>query len=353
MKIYHQTNLFVQHILSDRILAHILFWIAYYSYRLYWYAIFVGINTPENVTVVQTLEMPLKIAVVYINLYLLMPFLLSRKYLTGYVLAVLGLLTVATLLQREIVGFCIQQGFIGASYDLFSFNRLISIASHIVNVFVLTTLIKVVKDAYLNLKINKQLMEDKLETELKFLKSQINPHFFFNTLNNLYALVLIKSDEAPAVILKLSDLMSYMLYETNQAEVALDKEIKYLQDYVALEKLRFGEELTLSFEVSGHIAQQKIHPVLLIPFVENAFKHAKKDTSQKVWIAIRLAVEENGLVLEVKNSFAPPSAEKTGSGGIGLANVQRRLELLYKNKFDLQTSTQENVFVALLHIDLD
>lgn len=184
---------------------------------------------------------------------------------------------------------------------------------------------------------------------MNFLKAQIQPHFFFNTLNNLYSLTLKKSDQAPEVVLKLSSLMSYMLYESNAPKVPLGKEISYVQNYLDLEKLRFGQRLDISFEMEGPIEAVKIPPMILILFIENSFKHGIKNNVHKVRIEISLKVDGETLFFRVKNPLGDRIFQHK-SMGIGLKNAARRLDLLYGDQYQLELSQSENDFIVSLKI---
>jgi LytS/YehU family sensor histidine kinase len=219
-----------------------------------------------------------------------------------------------------------------------------------------TTAIKLAKDWIQNQQhlayISQQMKEKEkqyLEAELNFLRSQIQPHFFFNTLNNLYSLTLKKSDQAPEVVLKLSDLMSYMLYESNTPKISLNKEITYLQNYLDLEKLRFGRRLHVSFEIEGQIADVCVPPLIFILFVENSFKHGAKNIVNKIQIDISLKVEDEFLFFRVQNPVSVIDATPL-STGIGLKNVRRRLELLYADNYNLETVRKENEYIVSLKI---
>ena len=209
-----------------------------------------------------------------------------------------------------------------------------------------TTAVKLSKDWIQNQQLMKEKEKQYLETELNFLKAQIQPHFFFNTLNNLYSLTLKKSDQAPEIVLKLSALMSYMLYESNTPKVSLSKEITYLQNYLDLEKLRFGQRLVVTFEMEGQIEEVNIPPMILILFLENSFKHGVKNNLNKIRIEISLKVEEGFLFFRVKNPVAENTS--TGNTGIGLKNAKRRLELLYGNNYRLDLSEKQNEFIVSL-----
>ena len=172
------------------------------------------------------------------------------------------------------------------------------------------------------------LEKEKLETELKFLRAQINPHFLFNTLNNIYALARKKSDSTPDVVLKLSKLLRFMLYESGNRFISIADELKVLEDYIELEKIRFNQRLKLTIVKSIDDETQKIAPLILLPFVDNAFKHGVSETRFDSFINIRIQLEQGRLQLMVENS--KENTEGTDNGGqIGLRNVQRQLELMY------------------------
>ncbi|HEX3386090.1 MAG TPA: histidine kinase [Mucilaginibacter sp.] len=170
----------------------------------------------------------------------------------------------------------------------------------------------------------------------------------FNTLNSLYALTLKRSQQASRVVLRLSDLMHYMLYEASANKVQLKNEIKYLEDYISIEQMRFAERLELSFQYSGDIEGKLIAPLLLLPFVENAFKHGIEDDSG--WVTINLQVVKNCLFFKIENSCKGISKQK--GKGLGLSNVRRRLELIYPTKHELAINHSKGVFEAELQIDL-
>jgi LytS/YehU family sensor histidine kinase len=200
-----------------------------------------------------------------------------------------------------------------------------------------------------------ELRNETLQSELKFLKSQINPHFLFNTLNSLYALTLKKSDLAPEIVLRLSEMMRYMLYECNEKQVPLEKEVNYLMNYLELEKLRHGNKLDVKLNISGQINHQKIAPLMFIPFVENSFKHGVSHHIAKGFVNINIEAEDQQLDLTIENSKNPtmPSTSLKKSGGIGLANIKRRLELLYPNQYQLNISEQPNTYSVTLKINLN
>jgi two-component system, LytTR family, sensor kinase len=205
---------------------------------------------------------------------------------------------------------------------------------------------------YIKLKQAEQKLRiEKQEAELNYLKSQTNPHFLFNTLNNIYSLTRDKSDLAPESILRLSKILRFMLYEAGGAYIAIEQELKIISDYIALEKLRYDESLQVNFNYDIEDMKQAIPPLLLIPLVENAFKHGVSETRQNPSVHIHLSLRHRQLKFIVKNSAEAASGGKTVKENIGLSNLRRQLELLYTN-FSLVTRQEETEFIAVLEINL-
>lgn len=197
-----------------------------------------------------------------------------------------------------------------------------------------------------------QLRAEKLDAELQALKSQIHPHFLFNTINNLYALARRKSDKTAPVALKLASLLRYILYESAKPAVRLEQEVQNLRDYVELEKLRFDEErLTVKMAVEMDNPLQQITPLLLLPLVENAFKHGVSEQREEARVDIRIELKNNILEVIIRNTKSADPQENPQ--GIGLKNVRRQLELLYPGRHRLDITTGENTFTAGLRIDFD
>lgn len=202
--------------------------------------------------------------------------------------------------------------------------------------FVVSLGIRVIDEWFKSESRNKTIESEKLATELSFLKSQINPHFLFNTLNNIYLLVIKKSDKAPDAILKLSNIMRYVLNESKEAFVPLEDEIEHLKQYIDLHRLRFTNKVELDFMIQGDYATNQIAPLLLIPFVENAFKYGVSAHEQSP-IRILIQVNQNKLTLQVENRKFVSNPLFTEQYGIGLKNTRRRLDLLYPDRYTLET----------------
>jgi two-component system LytT family sensor kinase len=195
-----------------------------------------------------------------------------------------------------------------------------------------------------------QLRIEKQEAELNYLKSQTNPHFLFNTLNNIYSLAKDKSDLAPESILRLSKILRFMLYETSGAYISIEQEVKIITDYIALEKLRYDKSLRVSFKYDIENMQLSVPPLLLIPLVENAFKHGVSETRNEPFIDIRLSADQQQLKFFVKNSTEEPE-EWNVKENIGLSNLRRQLLLLYTD-YNLSVQQKDSAFTATLNINL-
>jgi LytS/YehU family sensor histidine kinase len=199
----------------------------------------------------------------------------------------------------------------------------------------------------------KEVENERLMAELNFLKAQINPHFLFNTLNNLYYLAYTKSVNTTEVIAKLSDVMRYMLYEANHSLVPLRKEIDYVENYIDLERLRLNNQIPVQITVDGPVDSVYIAPLILITFLENAFKHGVVNNDPNSWVKISLQVIGKECVYEVENSkLNKVNGEQHEKSGIGLLNVRRRLELSYPNKYQLQIEDLPDRYKITLKLDL-
>ncbi|MCW3463497.1 sensor histidine kinase [Chitinophaga nivalis] len=196
-----------------------------------------------------------------------------------------------------------------------------------------------------------QLRIEKQAAELNYLKSQTNPHFLFNTLNNIYSLARDKSDLAPESILRLSKILRFMLYETSGRYIAIEEELKIIDDYIALEKLRYDDSLRVSFHHNIEDRKQALPPLLLMPLVENAFKHGVSETRNQPFVDIHLSVNQRQLTFYVKNSTESFPGEKAVRENIGLSNLRRQLELLYTD-FSLTVQPDTGVFTVTLNINL-
>lgn len=280
----------------------------------------------------------------YGNALFLYPRLLNRVYWPVYVASVILLIFSFYWVKLYIL----TTWFPGASPDARSHVLFPSVVAFIASVFYSITVDKI--------RTEKQQKENEamqLEVELKFLRSQISPHFLFNVLTSLVSLARKKSDHLESSLLMLSGLIRYMLYDTGK-KISVQQEVEYLESYIALQKMRFGRDVKIVFnaDISPGEAYHSIEPMLLIPFVENAFKHGTGYVDQP-FIDIRLTVKENLLVLQVKNKFeGKTDTSKDDSSGIGLRNVRSRLTLLYPGRHDLVIGMDKNLFRIHLTLKL-
>jgi len=196
-----------------------------------------------------------------------------------------------------------------------------------------------------------QLRIEKQQAELNYLKSQTNPHFLFNTLNNIYSLARDKSDLAPESILRLSKILRFMLYEAGGEYIAVEQELKIISDYIALEQLRYDESLRINFNHDVEDMKQALPPLLLMPLVENAFKHGVSETRDQPFVDIHLSINKRQLAFVVKNSTEESTADENGKENIGLSNLRRQLELLYTD-YNLTIEQGNFMFTAVLKINL-
>jgi len=212
--------------------------------------------------------------------------------------------------------------------------------------------IKLLKRWWLKQKETELVAKEKLTAELQLLKAQIHPHFLFNSLNNIYSFALEGSPRAPEMIQKLSGLLHYMLYGCKQPLVPLEKELKMIQDYISLEKIRYGERLKMDFKIKQDSHHHMIAPLLLIPFVENSFKHGTSKMLSRPYVNLNITVSENILYLNITNSRASEFEEISISGnrGLGLKNVKKRLALLYPGQHELQTMDDAGSYTVWLKI---
>ena len=191
---------------------------------------------------------------------------------------------------------------------------------------------------------------------MHLLQSQLSPHFLFNTLNNLYGISISHSEKIPTLLLKLSELLRYSVYDAKETFVSLNDEIKYLNNYVDFEKIRIGERLQLNLDIEDLPAREiKIAPMLLIVFVENAFKHSKNTTDIKIFVEIAIKIWGNSILISISNSKSPVEKDKdmeAKHSGLGLANVRKRLELLYPNGYDLKIEEGKELYSIMLRLNI-
>jgi len=284
------------------------------------------------------------IFLVYVNLRMLIPTFLDRGKYLQYILSI-PLLLLAAYGVHEVT-FELIFPLMDSDYYMVSFAEWQVLIGIFLIYLILTTLIKLSKSWYRL----QQVEKEKLSLELNSLKTQINPHFLFNSLNSIYSQALAKSDQTPETVLELSNLLRYMLYEVGEEKVPLAKEVEMLENYIELQKLRLEAGCNVGFTVLGDLEGVMIAPLLLFPLVENAFKHGLKDASEQAFIDIQLKIGA-GIVFCIKNKLGQiDDVEKGKYGGIGLENVRRRLELIYPNSHEFEILKTATDFEAKLKL---
>jgi len=335
-----------------RIIQHKAFWVLSFFVFLY---IFKTGAKPEKVDYVYSLLFQLTLLpAVYINIELILPRLGNRKR---------NLLSLLSLIVIIIFFAWINYNFfdnwsakVFPDYFFISYFTFPEVFLIFIVYIIITMLLKLSKSWFLVSRLQKELLEkekQKAEMELKALKAQVNPHFFFNTLNSIYSMALDKDERLPGTVLQLSDLMRYFLYESKDNFVPLEKELAVADDYIALQKIRSGEQLSIEIIKQGEVNGQKIAPLLLITFLENAFKHGAKGSSGNTFIKLDIKVEKNKLNFTVENNKGFIDEVNTGDhNGLGLENVKRQLELLYPGKHLLNIKDEQDRFVVALQLSL-
>lgn len=221
-----------------------------------------------------------------------------------------------------------------------------------IKIIIAASVIKVAKHWWFKQKEKEQLEIEKIDTELQLLKAQIHPGFLFTTLNNIYSSALIASPKAPEMLMKLSEILSYMLYECNDSEVSIDKEIKMLKDYMALEKTRFGDKLEMYILMKGSGAEEKIAPLLLLHFIENSFKQCSSRMTAQPWVSLEIKIENRVLDMKLMNGKSPEKQITDEPEEDGLYQAQRRLELLYPGRYQLEITEEPEIMMVSLQIKL-
>ena len=335
-----------------RIFQHLFFWVLSFFLFL---AIFKTGPRPEKVDYVYTaLFQATLFPAVYLNLELLLPKLSNRKWILLYILSLSSIIILFAWLNYNF--FAKWSVTLFPDYFFISYFTLREIIFFFIIYIVITTLLKLSKSWFLVSELQKELLEkekQKTEVELKALKAQINPHFFFNTLNSIYSMALDKDDRLPNTVLQLSDLMRYFLYESKDNFIPLEKELTVVNNYIALQKLRSDAQLDIETKISGEISDQQIAPLLLITFLENAFKHGAKGSSERSFIRLHIGIEKNKLSFSIENNKGLVDELKTEKhAGLGLENAKRQLELLYPGKHSLNIKDLKDSFSVQLQLDL-
>lgn len=322
-----------------RLLFHVLFW----GMLIGWPFINSAGNPEFRKFLLKLIPVSLtNIPLFFLNTEWLIPRVLRRKGIAPYLLSLLALIGFFIILQLMMRGWLLPPDIHHRRRDVFFTLLFVLLVTAVGTAYGFITYLVDQEKA------RQEERQERLQSELAFLRSQISPHFIFNILNSLVYLIRSKSAQAEPVTIKLAELMRYALYDSGDAQVPLDRELDYLKNYVELQKLRFEEDVDIRLRIEGEPHSQLIEPMLMIPFVENAFKHGVGMIDHPV-IDIEVRIHESELFFCVKNKITPELPEdKDNSSGIGLRNVKRRLELLHPHNHSLELETEGGWFVARL-----
>lgn len=320
---------------------HLSFWLVFISYRLFDYTRYLSL---EQALVFFGIPMAFNILISYLHYFLLLPLLFEKKQLAKYLLF-LGLSLAGFMFLRFQADhyFLVPVTPDPTYYESIHFARILSVLWGFLSFIVLTVMIKLAVDWFDLENKRKQLENEKLHAELNYLKAQINPHFLFNTLHNLNYLALNKDEATSSVIIRLSNIMRYMIYDANTEAVRVEQEVQYMKDYIELERIRLNQPFDLSLSISEDSKSLKIAPLLLFTCLENAFKHGVSDRQAGCWISVELWKKGRQLHFIVGNSkvVRPPSGP---TSGFGLKNLKKRLALHYPYRHEVNIKETEEEF---------
>ncbi|MDO8365346.1 MAG: histidine kinase [Saprospiraceae bacterium] len=342
----------------QRISLHVLFWIVYVPLNAVLNCILARQTLEEgfkDALIGEAFSLPVKLLLTYFIFYYVIPLYLDRSKIWKLVGLLFMAFGVATVIYRFEIAYIYYPLFLPEEeYNLFNPKGLLLTEFDLFITLAAAITIKMIRVHYKSLEFEQELMREKLQSELSFLRAQTNPHFLFNTLNNLYVLARKKSDKTPDAIMMLSKIMRFVLYECRAPRIAVMDEAKVIQDYIELEKLRYNKRLTVDYQEDMDNPLTPIAPLLLLPFVENSFKHGAGGTTGDVHILIKIVIRDSQLSYIVQNTIDTDydASGNANNSGIGLRNVQRQLDLLYPDQHQLKTSREQGFFTVDLKIDL-
>jgi two-component system LytT family sensor kinase len=331
--------------------VQIIFWISYCVFE--WINGGIYADDFKRSFFILCVHLPLLLLASYYHLYITFrKFLLNKDYVAFIISLFLGFLVFGLIRRYTSYHIIYPMYFPEALKTPFLYWPKIVheiVQTHMVVSFFIV--VDLVRNTFYQQRLNDTYKQEKLEAEYKLLQSQVQPHFLFNTLNNMVSVSLHNPDQMPNLLQRLGGLLSYQLHESHQELVPISKEIEYLQDYIVLEKIRYGQKL----DVQTNFADWKnkpdlpIYPMLLLPFVENAFKHGAAQSEDDCWIQIQLTLKDDILIFKVENSI-PDMVSNIPTTGLGLPNLRKRMDILFEDKYELTTMKEDGQFLAILKI---
>lgn len=354
-----------------RFLRHLFFWLSWWLY----YGMMHAINPfgKEEIMYLRNIPFTLTesllqlfphILLTYSLLYLILPELaMKKKYLQAIlafavIWAICGYITLYMVLNVHpvVLKAILPERFLvntSRPPQVSTFMAMMSNYKGAMSIAGVAFGLKFVKNWYLKEQRNSQLQKENIEARLQLLTAQVHPHFLFNTLNNIYSRAEKESPGSAAMLMALADLLRYVLYEGNQEKVPLEKELNMLLEYIHLEKSRYGNNLDIHYDIQGNAAAVQIAPLLLLPFLENCFKHGTSTMIENPWIILTAEIKDTLLQVKLMNGKPPAGKKRTQYHGIGINNVKKRLELLYPDRHELEILDDEEVYIVNLKLELE
>jgi sensor histidine kinase YesM len=354
---------------SDRIKRHLVFWLIWGTYFAFLHAASPVLgpessyfqNLPFTLTESILLLIP-QMVITYLTLYFILPFYTERSKIIAVIFLVMAwvISSYLTMVMLQQINPAILNWILPEKYlrntqrppEVSLYMGIIIAGKGAFTSTAFALFLKFTKQWYLKEQRNIQLQKQNTDAQLQLLTAQVHPHFLFNTLNNIYSQAQNESPKSSKMIMGLSELLRYILYEGRKPLVALDKELQMILEYIHLEKIRYGNKLDLHYLMTDQTKDVYIAPLLLLPFIENCFKHGASNMLQNPWINLTIEIKDTMLVMKLMNGKTNGNNIDLPKQGIGIANVRQRLELLYKGKHELQIREEEDVFIVDLKIEL-
>ena len=352
-----------------RFWRHFVFWACWWVFQVFLYGyvpILTGLMARDRIIlslIESTLYLFPHMFMAYTLMYFVIPrFIVKGEYLTAALLVVC--ICILAALFSATIGHYILDGLRKRMYPewgewlkrLSASSIWLSLLAGLrggITIGGMAAAIKLMKHWYVKEQRNLQLQKENTESQLQILKAQVHPHFLFNTLNNIYSHTQDTSPTASKLVMGLGDMLRYMLYECNQPLVPLEKELQMIQDYVTLEKIRYGNRLEVQLDLPLETASLMIAPLLMLPLVENCFKHGASHMLDQPWISIHVTIENRMMKMKLVNGKAIDRRPAKSLSGIGIQNVRKRLDLIYPNKYFLDIQEEEEVFIVNLKLELE
>ena len=335
-------------------LLHLSFWCVYLSFFMYQISQFRQGRDYDWIRALTfaVIQLFFIMLIAYFNYFITLPRWLAHKNFPRYLLEFLVpfaiLVTIRVHVQRYLV-----DGYTHQDWFFYSTVFIVQQVATMLFIVIFVGMLRFAQDWFVFEAKKKEVENEKLMAELNFLKAQINPHFLFNTLNNLYYLAYTQSPNTTEVIEKLSQMMRYMIYDSNHPRVPLSKEIEYMQNYISLERLRLNNDIKIDFQIEGNPREVLVVPLIFITFLENAFKHGVSNNAAHAWVTIFFKITRQECIYQVENSkIKTTNAVPSEKSGIGLQNVQRRLELSYPHQYTLNIEDEPKRYAVSLTLDL-